>query len=220
LDISLNSFSKSIPKEFIKGLNQNTTLMSIEANCIPDKILPTFLDVIGNSRSVTHLSLNGNLLAPITTLLSTAIYILSLDLSNSSFKGKDILALTEALKKNGALTQLNLSKCQLTDSDCTYISNYLVQGKNLLSLNLQENSITAKGFSTITEVLSEHNTNLTKLNLSFNQINDEILPHLLQLIHHNPYLRLIDIKKNNLSNSSLFKQQLEHFPSITTFSFE
>ena len=128
----------------------------------------------------------------------------------------EIEVLSEGLKLNNTVTELNLSKSELLhinsfyflhkidDDDVCFISNYLRVNTTLCKLNLSGNEITDSGIKTLAEAITD-NVGLQMIDLSRNNVADEGAKRLGECIAKNTTLLEINISKNWISKEGIMR---------------
>ena len=101
-------------------------------------------------------------------------------------------------------TVLDISFIKLSDKEATAISDCLRVNDILQELNLSNNEITSEGATRIAEVMNV-NTVLQKLDLSNNWIDVEGLICLLQTTNSNSALQFLSITHNNVAQSEFLQ---------------
>ena len=140
----------------------------------------------------------------------------SVDLQDIHLDNFKIEVLSEGLKLNNTVTELNLSKSKtqhmnninflhkINDDDVYFISNSLKVNTALCKLNLSGNEITDSGIKTLAESLTD-NVGLQVLDLSKNNISDEGAKRLGECIEKNVTLLELDISKNWISKEGVMR---------------
>ncbi len=134
---------------------------------------------------LTHLSLSGNLLAPLTPLASLRgpIAITSLDLSHNRLSADDVAALASAMSAMPALHQLHLEGCDLRpDTLATLLSSPACA--QLTALYLSHNSLGDAGAALLADCPAL--SRLTTLKLDPNGLSRDGTQRLV----HSPHLAI------------------------------
>lgn len=135
--------------------------------------------------ALTIMLSNNNSLASLTLchigLTDNDIYILSRELSintnlkmlciNEKFNKESLKELTEALETNTGITYLDLSGCNIDDTNIILITDMLSKNTSITSMDLEWTNIGDKG---IVELMTSPN-NLLSLNLNHTAISTNVL---------------------------------------------
>ena len=125
-----------------------------------------------------------------------------------SFMGNDSLStrqpgrynLKTLISKNTSLKTLNLSLCTLSDGALTGISRGLMENKTLENLTLSNECFGKVGLEHLCDTLSNHNTTLKSLDLSWNQLERyDVIKPLLEYLAKNGPLQSLDLSGNDLT---------------------
>ena len=128
----------------------------------------------------------------------------SVDLQSTTLSNFEVKILTDCLKTNNRLTELNISNCLTEDSSVLTISSCLMTNKTLRKLNLSSNKITDKGTKELAEAIKV-NTTLQEVNISKNNITDEGIKKFTEAIQGNIALQELNISKNNITDEGVKK---------------
>eukprot|EP01080_Neovahlkampfia_damariscottae_P004113 gene4113-7399_t len=130
-------------------------------------------------------------------------------------KGAQIVS--EILKKNNFIEELNLSKCEIKNIGAKYISEILVGNTGLLKLNLTNNEIGDNGIVDLCEVL-EKNETLEELDLKLNLFKEKASQAIGTMLKMNKNITHLNMSRNRVDfrkigegidqNKSLKKLQL------------
>lgn len=159
------------------------------------------------SSSITELSLKNNHLSgyifknKINKFLKVLRDLKTLDLSNNNLTDSDFKLLCNELK-HMSLEALILDNNNLTSSAGFYLADVLIKNKALEVLSLSNNKITEKGLSTIFQILSNQNSTLTTLSISYNHFKKDDFASLGGYLSSNPVLVTLDISGNSIDPQS------------------
>ena len=143
-----------------------------------------------------------------------------LDLSgNSSITARGVTFLANALKKNTALTTLNLSMTNVKHKACSALSSMLAVNKTLTTLDVSSNNIGDRGLKSLLEFIQNRNRGLTTLSIANNRITSAGANILAETVRENKTLTSIDIGYNNFEvlRHITLMNALESNYSLTTF---
>ena len=128
----------------------------------------------------------------------------------------EIEVLSEGLKLNNTVTELNLSKSELlhmnsfyflhkiNDDNVCFISDCLKVNTTLCKLNLSGNEITDSGVKTLAEAITD-NVGLQMIDLSRNNIADKGAKRLGECIKKNTTLVELNVSKNWISKEGVMR---------------
>ena len=125
----------------------------------------------------------------------------SIDLQ-STLCNFEVEILTDCLKTNNRVIELNISNCQTNDSSELIFSSWLMTNRTLCKLNLSSNKITDEGAKRLAEAI-QVNTVLQELNISKNWISKEGVMRIVEACTINRTLHKLVCTHNNLSKSGL-----------------
>ncbi|GJQ14896.1 hypothetical protein GpartN1_g6687.t1 [Galdieria partita] len=128
----------------------------------------------------------------------------SLYLDNGKIDSNGLKYLSEALKENHTLTELNIGANNITSEGAKYLSEALKANDTLTRLDIggntfSGNTITSEGAKYLSEALKENDT-LTRLNLHNNNITSEVVQYLSEALKENHTLAKLDISRNNITS--------------------
>ena len=219
LDLSHNEISNSGAHCIFKGLQHNTTLVSL--NLSKTDITATNHAAIARSlnrmlqlnKSLTHLDLSEN-----SVILDTGAYsifdglqhnttLVNLNLSKTGIAATNpaiARSLTKLLQVNKSLTHLDLSENNaISDTGAYFIFNDLQHNTTLVNLNLSKTGIAATNPATarsLTNMLYE-NKSLTHLDLSWNYIFSDSGAHcVFEGLQHNTTLVYLNLGSSRMEN--------------------
>jgi Ran GTPase-activating protein (RanGAP) involved in mRNA processing and transport len=166
LHLQQSTFSNDAVDAIAGALQANRSLKIIElddCNLAPEQIVK-FVEALENHPKLDHLNLNLNATSSIAmysiaSLLSSGSSTLSkLDLGRQQLgqnEKVDIKVLSNALKLNTSLIELNLSSNGLDDEDVALIADAIVENSTLQRLTLNNNKITDVGIQSLADRLPE-----------------------------------------------------------------
>ena len=128
------------------------------------------------------------------------------DLQRIEINDFEIAVLSDCLKNNTVLVDLNLSSFNKSNAkldDIICISHYLKENKTLHKLNLSRNHITDEGANNLAEALKT-NTTLQVLNISKNMIGEEGVMKIIKACTISRTLRKLVCTHNKLLKYQLF----------------
>ena len=123
--------------------------------------------------------------------------LLELNMSNNQIiRGRE-KKIIEAIKVNKTLLKLDASLMKMQDESC--ISDCLKINKSLKELNMSENEITSNGAKEIATAIRV-NTTLEKLDLSCNALSDDGVNFISDSLKNNNSLKEINISRNKITS--------------------
>lgn len=131
-----------------------------------------------------------------------------LDLSYNFIKDGGVHSICEYLQPNhySSLKILLLNKNGISNDGLRYISDMLRTNQTLTELELSNNEIGNEGVKYLTNILNYYNRTLKLLVLSFNIfITDSSIDHFRTMFEHNQTLKKLSINDCNLSTSGKHK---------------
>lgn len=113
-------------------------------------------------------------------------YLTHLNLENNDLRKNDKFhKITNLLRANKIMKNLNLSKCKLNEDDAESIAEGLAHNKALVHINLSHNNIGTKGAGMIFSSLTNEKSALKSIDLSQNNIEDEAISVLCKTLSVN-----------------------------------
>jgi Ran GTPase-activating protein (RanGAP) involved in mRNA processing and transport len=101
---------------------------------------------------------------------------------------------------NCKLGMLDLQSVGMTNEGAEYLAEMLKKNTQLVRLLLSNNEIDDRGVQRLANVLTHHNNTLKTLRIDGNEsISDRIIDSLIEMLKHNPTLTCLDIEECNLS---------------------
>jgi len=134
-----------------------------------------------------------------------------LDLSDTHAVSSGFQELEEfssALKRDGTVTTLRLSRARIGNSGASWIAGALMRNFTLTELVLSSNSISDEGIDPLAAVLDSNNT-LKKIDLSDNRVGSRGAQQLASASSRNRSLTYLDLSRNSIGD-----QGAEEFLSV------
>jgi hypothetical protein len=126
-------------------------------------------------------------------------YLEELNISHNSISDSGVRYLASAINSS-VLKRVDLAVNDISDEGAKYLAEMLTTNRILLQLSLSGNQIGNYGTNLLANVLAHGNTHLELLNLSANRdISDESIDSLIDMMQHNPSLKKLDLRRNDLS---------------------
>ena len=190
LDISNNNLKKEGTNAIILYLKHPTPLTSLYVNNtqLYAPLMDKFCNALQFQTSLTVLDLSRNKLKEegiksIASVLDTNKILKDLSLSKS-FKGLNMTAIFDAVKKNTTLKYLDVSKNEIESTHEPSITSMLKDNKTLTYLDLSENVLTDPVASIFYETMS-YNRTIRVLKLEGNYIGFSYMNLIFDRIHMN-----------------------------------
>src|SRR6185312_16010715 len=155
-------------------------------------------------------------------LLITSPSTYTLDLSECQIGNTEATVLAKALESNFSLSSLNLVYNEITHTRAKfYLKKALDSNSSLTSLNLQHNQIGAAGATALAKAL-ESNSSLTSLNLYGNQIGGTGATALAKALESNSSLTSLNLQHNQIggTGATSLAKALESNSSLTSLNLE
>ncbi|OEH48028.1 hypothetical protein lpari_00965 [Legionella parisiensis] len=176
-----------------------------------------FFQVLSTHESLQELDLsNSNLQFDIglSQLLIESESLKKLNLRMNAFGSYDLDYLTDGLKKNKNLVNLNLSSCTLDTSApgrLESLAKVLSIHPSLTFLDLSSNGLDSEKYPIATEII-KNSSSIKSLNVTANYMGDEGLRNLATALQSNSSLTTLVLRKNQISNGGLahLSQALQH----------
>ena len=153
------------------SLSVNNTLQHLYLHCdLDDYAMELLSAALSINKSLHRLTLNGFTgtgAQHLATMLTANTTLQELDLSSAEISDTGILHLSEALKHNHSLTDLDICDSEhITNTGAVALSKMLLVNKSLESLDLSFTSVGEEGAAALMESLL-HNQVLTRLRLPY-----------------------------------------------------
>lgn len=121
-----------------------------------------------------------------------------LDLSNNELNEENIKGLCEYLKQNKTIKILYLNNNNLSSSCGFYMADSFKKNSTIEVLHLSHNKFNESGFDSFLNILSNDNTSLIDLDISYNELKFLDFKSLSGYLNTNPPLKKLDISGNIL----------------------
>ena len=121
-----------------------------------------------------------------------------LDLSNNELNEENIKGLCEYLKQNTTIKILYLNNNNLTSACGYYMADTFKKNNTIEVLHLSHNKLNESGFDSFLNILSNDNTNLKDLDISYNEFKFLDFKSLSGFLNSNPPLKKLNISGNIL----------------------
>ncbi|UJR33358.1 hypothetical protein I4U23_020806 [Adineta vaga] len=193
----------------IEGLNMNT--LDLSEMSINDLDLKAICLALRIHTSMKHIRLSANNISAqgcvyLQETLKDSYTIEELDISRNAIRteGLEILSLLfmNDETKMSIIKQLNLSSCELIDSDGPILRKILKGGDMLQELYLSGNQLSTITCKNIGLGLKE-TSELRILDLSWNMIRDNDIRPICNSLKDNQILERLDLKMNGLGNQGV-----------------
>jgi Ran GTPase-activating protein (RanGAP) involved in mRNA processing and transport len=196
VNLSYNGFCEI--EELCNNLKENKTLkvLNLSWNYIDDKGIIALNDCLAVNNTISEIYLgknritNLNLLAPCIAKEDCGLGVL--DLSENKLTAVD--EFLRSLGNNKSLISINISNTGLDKCDIKLLSESLITNKTLKELNLSTLNIDKDSIDSIILILKC--SNLEKLELYDNKIDDDSSVLLFNALKSNKYLKDIDLENN------------------------
>ena len=211
LELETFQFKNVFPSHiryFSGSLAVNTTFTNLDLSCheIDDSDSDSPSDAIEDNSTTSYSGLNTN--EPIgdsgARFLSDAIKVnntlTNLDLSGNAIGDSGAGFLSEAIKVNTVLTNLNLSVNEIGASGAGSLSDAIKVNRTLTNLDLSVNKIGTTGATYLSDAIKV-NTVLTNLDLRVNKIGDSGAGSLSDGLKVNTTLTNLDLRDNEIGDS-------------------
>jgi len=220
LNISHNSLADSGLSDLVSVVEyDNTSFIKLNlSHCHLTRHAPEYIARLLRTKSIHSLDISDNELTPeiirtIARPLSSNTTLIDLNLEKNSIGsyGSDAVSSMyyefQYLRKNSALTTLNLANNDFGDEDANAIARMLSKNLGLKNLNLSHNRITNEGADFIALSL-KHNTTLFSLDLSNNSITSDCINEFKRIMkNYNTTLTSIIFTHNDENSISIEKLQ-------------
>ena len=207
-------------------LKQNKILEKINfsSNLLKNKGLEYIIKGLNGNYTLKYLSLSNN------EITSEGMKILSnyiktnrlyfLDLSYNNLGNDGIIKLTNALEHFNKLKELNLSYCNFEYKGLYNLILNFRYISNLKILNISGNKLSNENFIIIKSIFNL--LNVTKLNMSFCQLNDKCGSIIGECLSHNKTIIKIDLSENGISDEGFktFENLFRFNETIKKFIFK
>ena len=191
LDISCNDITSVGAMSIANALESNTTLESLNISKNKLESTPNSPSLPKSSSNTSSLSPPLQLLAQPTPALSTT-HSQPLSPSPTSHDGGVGAAMADMLSHNSTLTELNVSKCDLTPQSCVSMFKALKHNSSLKKLNISLNIFDQAASEAMVGMLS-CNRALIELNVACCGLVPQSCVSMFKALEHNSSLKKLDI---------------------------
>ena len=134
-----------------------------------------------------------------------------LNMSENMITSNGAKEIATAIRVNTTLEKLDLSCNRISNDGVSFISDGLQFNTSLQELNISYNCITNKGIKEITEAI-QMNSTLQNIDISKNLISIEGLVYFMEAVNNNCTLQVVNITHNNVTRSGFtsIKQCIEN----------
>ena len=225
LNISYNEVSNNGITYIGKALQMNTTLqtLNISQNKISDDGAVAISECLKYNSTLQELNMSHNKISnnEFAKALHMNTTLQLLDISHNKLSDDEALTLSNHLKGKSKLYQLKMSvndidldinfivrslnAChkfcleKFSNTEAILVSKFLYYNTNILKLDISYNDISDDGAVAISECLKNNNT-LQELNMSQNKVSDYGIINIGKALQINITLQILDISHNFLSN--------------------
>jgi len=128
----------------------------------------------------------------------------SMDVSHYELKGRQLLAFVDSVSRSSCITHLSMCNARLEGSDLDTLCKALAKNSSVISLDLSENQIGAKGAEAVTGLIASTDT-LRQISLMGTGLTDAMAKHmLLEGFEQNSSIDQWDLSYNLMTDSVLF----------------
>lgn len=194
LNLQANLLNADSCSELSKIIFENTTIKSlnISNNKINEKGCLLLSDSLRANNAITYLQLQGNNIEDlglkyILNALIESEILESFDISNNNLSEESSELISDFIHKNNSLISFNLANNELVLLGS--ISSALAENSKLEQLDLGNNALSDNEIITLCASLGKRKT-LISLNISCNELTNEIIPSITNLIKNNLVIKL------------------------------
>ena len=127
-----------------------------------------------------------------------------LNMSKNEITSNGVKEIATAIRVNTILEKLNLSCNEISDDGVNFISDGLKNNNSLKEVNISRNKITSEGAQYIADAI-QINTTLVKLDLSCNALSDDGATAISDSLQFNISLQELNISKNEITSEGVKK---------------
>lgn len=193
--IGHNNFGDEGAIPIIEALSNNRVLKKIGLNHInlSSKSLIAMSNLLLQNKTIEYLCLSDNSinlenLELFSKALAKNDHLTTLDISGNRLEDQDTSLLFDALHHNRKLTKLFLTYNNMGTQGAKSLANLLRHNKTLLGVDIAYCKLSEDDLEEILSSIEENNFTLKKLNISSNQISDNIDDKLISLLQRNHQL--------------------------------
>ena len=206
LDISSNNIA----------INTDATYLSSEINLVHTTGATKVFRSIENISSLktincAHIMIADVALDELTAFLLQNTELEELDISGNNLQTTGAIQLFQNIKYFTTLKMLNIANNRITDEATKSIANVLSNCNELVELNLSHNNL--RNMSTFDYLTS---SNLTKIDLSNNNIDNQTVSELSVFLSHYTKLEELNLANNNLQTTGA----IELFKNLTCITLK
>ena len=191
LDISWNNITSVGATNIFRALVSNTTLESLDMSRNNLQSTPNSPSLPTSSSITSSLSPPSQLLAQPTPALSTT-HCQPLSPSPTPHDGGVGAAMADMLSHNSTITELNVSRCDLTPQFCVSMFKALKDNSSLKKLDIGGTTFDQAASEALADMLS-HNSTLTELNVSRCGLTPQSCVSMFKAVKRNSSLKKLDI---------------------------
>eukprot|EP01028_Stygiella_incarcerata_P013897 TRINITY_DN858_c0_g1_i5.p1 TRINITY_DN858_c0_g1~~TRINITY_DN858_c0_g1_i5.p1 ORF type:complete len:470 (-),score=74.09 TRINITY_DN858_c0_g1_i5:904-2313(-) len=198
----------------VKGFKVNQSLENLDVsfNNIESGGMSALSRVFQRHPSLRSLCMKGNRIGDkgirgVARLLRGTVKLKSLDLSSNEITVNGTLNMAGFLSDHPHLEEFNIAGNCISDIGCSELVCSLEKNTILRVLTLSYNAIKEIGMTRIS-ALMHTNRSLASLVISYNEIGENGLRLLCESLHHDPFLRVLDLSG----------QSPKHCPMVSSYS--
>jgi hypothetical protein len=213
LNLGLCSISDDeIVSKLLKS-NSNLKVLDLKANNFNSKDLLCLTNFLKFNSTLASLSLTENNIGDsdmeyLADMLETNISLKTLKLAmNMMISSKGLNLLTNALKTNNSLTELDLGCNDI--SEVNFLEELLQNNKSLAKINLNHNNLVNNEIQKLSQLL-EKNSSINSIHLASNCFGDDGAYFLAGMLKNNNYLTYINFEDNH----DITEKSIKYFEEI------
>ena len=185
-------------------IKENNTVLQVHVPSVCFGVnLLGILETIGILQKL-HISSNYDCILAISNILKANTTLRELNISHNAIRADGVKNISEALQLNAIVQILDVSSNSISDDGAVTISDYLKTNTTLIKLNLSGNSVTDYGTKQIAEASQLHKT-LQVLDISQNKISDDGAIYISDCLKNNKTLQQLNISKNWISKEGVMR---------------
>ncbi|XP_071643371.1 uncharacterized protein [Temnothorax longispinosus] len=206
LNLRYYGFGSPVMRVICDALADNTFVrkLDLKDNKLSADACRHLNDLLLRNNTITDLSLSGcrigtNGAKNLSDTISENTTLKTLDLSSCNIGNEGFGYVASALSDNQDLESVNLSDNQLDKACSENLRDLLSHSKGLMHLDLSWNSLyDAKIWRALVDGLKK-NATLRSLNLSWNALDKECVPHLYKLLSRSRNIEKLDLSWNRFT---------------------